>query len=150
MKELYTAAKDTLGEVNEDDLIVFKHDGTEVTFYQPSAGQLAIMANIMQGSRNNPTLAGNFIQLFFAMMEEEETLPYFQNRLMDRNDAFDLDGEGGMFAIFELLTEEWSARPTKQPSDFQPSRRATGSKSTAATRVKASTSSTSRSRVSSP
>jgi len=149
VKEFYTAAKDTLGEVTEDDLIVFKHDGTEVTFFQPSSGQLAIMANIMQGSRNDPTLAGNFIQLFFAMMEEEETLPYFQNRLMDRKDAFDLDGDGGMFDIFKHLVEEWSARPTKQPSDYQPPRRATGSKSTAPTRVRASTSSPSRSRASS-
>lgn len=149
MKEFYTAAKDTIGEVSEEDLIVFKHDGTEVTFYQPSSGQLAIMSNIMQGSKTDPTLAGNFIQLFFAMMEEEDTLPYFRNRLMDRKDTFDIDTEGGMFEIFEELVGEWSARPTKQPSDYQPPRRATGSKSTASTRAKASTSSASRSRASS-
>lgn len=149
MKEFYTAAKDTLGDVTEDDLIVFKHDDTEVTFFQPSSGQLAIMSNIMQGSKNDPTLAGNFIQLFFAMMEEEETLPYFRNRLMDRKDTFDLDGDGGMFDIFAELVKEWSGRPTKQPSDYQPPRRATGRASTATTRAKGSTSSTSRSRASS-
>lgn len=149
MREFYTAAKDTLGEVSEDDYIVFKHDGTEVTFYQPSSGQLAIMSNIVNGNKNDPTLSANFIQLFFAMMEEEETLPYFRNRLMDRKDTFDLGGEGGMFDIFEGLMEEWSARPTKQPSDYQPPQRATGRKSTATTRVRASTSSTSRSRGSS-
>lgn len=149
MKEFYTAAKDTLGEVNEDDYIVFKHDGTEVTFFQPSSGQMAIMLNIMNGNRNNPDLAANFIQLFFAMMEEEETLPYFRNRLMDRKDTFDIETPGGMFDIFEHLAEEWSARPTKQPSDYQPPQRATGRKSTATTRVVASTSSTSRRRASS-
>lgn len=149
MKEFYTAAKDTLGETTEDDLIVFRHDDKEVTFYQPSAGQLAIMSNIMSGNRNDPVLAANFIQLFFAMMEEEDTLPYFRNRLMDRKDTFDLDGDGGMFDIFAGLVEEWSGRPTKQPSDYQPPRRATGRKSTATTRAKASTSSTSRSRASS-
>lgn len=149
MREFYTAAKDTLGETTEDDLITFLHDDKEVTFYQPSAGQLAIMSNIMSGNRNDPVLAANFIQLFFAMMEEEDTLPYFRNRLMDRKDTFDLQGDGGMFDIFTGLVEEWSARPTKQPSDFQPPRRATGRKSTATTRAKGSTSSTSRSRGSS-
>lgn len=149
MKEFYTAAKDTLGDVTEEDLITFKHDGNEVTFYQPSAGQLAIMANIMNGAKDDPVLAGNFIQLFFAMMEEEDTLPYFRNRLMDRNDTFDIDGPGGMVDIFKALTEEWSARPTKQPSDYQPPRRATGRASTATSPVRASTSSRSRSRASS-
>lgn len=148
MKEFYTAAKDTLGEVSDDDLIVFKHDDTEVTFYQPSAGQLAIMLNVVNGAKLDPANAGVFIQLFFSMMDEE-TLRYFQARLMDRKDAFDLDGDGGLFEIFEFLTEEWSARPTKQPSDYQPPRRATGPKSTAPTRVRASTSSASRSRGSS-
>lgn len=148
MKEFYTAAKDTLGDVDEEDLITFKHDEKEVSFYQPSAGQLAIMMNVVNSSRRDPQIAGSFIQLFFSMMEDE-TLVYFQSRLMDRKDPFDLDGEGGLFEIFEGLTEEWSARPTKQPSDFQPARRATGPKSTGTTRVKASTSSTSRSRASS-
>jgi hypothetical protein len=148
VKEFYTAAKDTIGETTEDDLIVFMHDEQEVTFFQPSAGQLAIMLNIVSGARLNPRNAGAFIQLFFEMMDDE-TQSYFQNRLMDRKDTFDLEGEGGMFKIFEYLTEEWSARPTKQPSDYQPPRRATGSKSTGTTRAVGSTSSRSRSRGSS-
>lgn len=148
MKEFYTAAKDTLGEVNEDDYIIFKHDDREVTFFQPSAGQLAVMLNVMNASEDDPQAAGAFIQLFFSMMDDD-SLRYFQNRLMDRKDTFDLGGDGGMFNIFKGLSEEWSARPTKRPSDYQPPRRATGSKSTASTRVKASTSSTSRSRASS-
>lgn len=148
MKEFYTAAKDTIGEGSEDDLIVFLHDGEEVTFYQPSSGQLAIMLSIVEGTKLDPKNAGAFIQLFFEMMDDE-TQRYFRGRLMDRKDTFDLDSEGGMFEIFNHLSEEWSARPTKQPSDYQQSQRATGRKSTATTRVKASTSSGSRSRVSS-
>jgi len=149
MKEFVTAAKDTFGEVDDDDKITFLHDGREVTFFTPSDGQLAIMLN-MGGREMDPKMAGTFIQLWFSMMDDD-TLRYFQSRLMDRNDrAFDLDSEGGVFDIFESLVEEWSARPTKQPSDFQPSQRATGRKSTATTRVKARTSSAStRSRVSS-
>lgn len=147
MKELYTDAKDSLGDVNEDDLITFKHDETEVTFYQPSAGQLAIMSNLVQGARQDPAAAGTFIQLFFSMMEEE-TLYHFQSRLMDRKDPFDIETTGGILDIFKLLVGEWSGKATKRPSDFQPPRRATGRSSTAPTRVKASTSSTSRSRAS--
>ncbi len=148
MKEFYTAAKDTLGETSEDDLIVFKHDDTEVTFYHPSSGQLAIMLNVVSGAKLDPKNAGVFIQLFFSMMEKE-TLIYFQSRLMDREDTFDLEGEGGLFEIFEFLTEEWSGKAGKQPSDYQRPQRATGRKSTATTRAVGSTSSRSRSRVSS-
>ena len=149
MKEFVTAAKDTFGETSDDDKITFKHDEREVTFYQPSDGQLAIMLN-MGGRDMSPQQAGTFIQLWFAMMDEP-TVRYFQTRLMDRDDkGFDLETEGGVFDIFEGLVEEWSARPTKQPSDFQPSRRATGPKSTGTTRVRAKTSSGStRSRASS-
>lgn len=149
MKEFFTAAKDTFGEVSEDEKIVFKHDGREVTFFQPSDGQMAIMLN-MGGRDMDPRSAGTFIQLWFSMMDND-TVRYFQTRLMDRDDkGFDLESEGGVFDIFESLVEEWSARPTKQPSDFQPSRRATGPKSTGSTRVRASTSSGStRSRASS-
>lgn len=150
MKEFITAARDTFEETSDDEKITFMHDGREVTFYQPSDGQLAIMLN-MGGRDMTAQQAGTFIQLWFAMMDEP-TLRYFQSRLMDRDDkGFDLESEGGVFDIFEALVEEWSARPTKQPSDFQPSRRATGRKSTGTTRAKASTSSApARSRVSSP
>jgi len=149
MLELYTAAKDTFAETSEDDKIVFKHDGREVTFYQPSDGQLAIMLN-MGGRDMDQKAAGTFIQLWFAMMDEP-TLRYFQTRLMDREDkGFDLTTENGVFDIFELLVEQWSGKATKQPSDYQRSQRATGRKSTATTRVKAKTSSASaRSRASS-
>ncbi len=148
MKQFYTAVKETDEATTEDDIIVFMHDDTEVTFFQPSSGQIALMLSIVNNARVEPKNAGAFIQLFFEMMDDE-TQVYFQQRLMDRKDSFDLEGEGGMFQIFEHLSEEWSARPTKQPSDYQPPRRATGKKSTATTQAVGSTSSRSRSRVSS-
>ena len=143
MREFIASAKDTIGEVDEDDVITFEHHGREVTFFQPSTGQQAMMLS-MGGRDMNLKAAGVFIQLFFEMMDDE-TQRYFQSRLMDRKDAFDINSDGGIFDIWEALVEEWSARPTKEPSDYQPPRRATGKTSTGSTRVRASTSSRSRS-----
>lgn len=147
MKDFITEVQDDLGEVDVEDAITFKHDGREVTFYKPSTGQAAIMLT-MTSREMDAKNAGTFIQLFFELMEED-TQRYFQSRLLDRKDSFDLDGPGGIVDIFENITEEWSGKDTKKPSDYQQSRRATGKASTAPSRAKGSTSSRSRSRVSS-
>lgn len=147
MKEFLTAARDTIGEVDEDKVLTFKHDERECIFYEPSAGQQAILLSMARRDMD-PKSAGTFIALFFEMMDDD-TQRYFETRLMDRKDTFDLNSEGGIFDIWEWLAEQWSARPTKQPSDYQPPRRATGRASTATTPARASTSSRSRSRVSS-
>jgi hypothetical protein len=147
MKEFVTAAKDSLGEVDEESKITFMHDGREITFFEPSTGQQAIMLSM--GGRNMDLRSlGTFIQLFFEMADNE-TARHLQSRLLDRDDPFDVSGDGGIFSIFEAITEEWSARPTREPSESRSSRRATGRASTASSRAKASTSSPSRSRVSS-
>lgn len=144
MREFVTAAKDSIGEVSEDDAFIFLHDGREVKFYKPSSGQASIMMT-MGGREMDVRQAGLFIQLFLELMDDD-TRRYFSGRLLDRNDPFsNLKAEGGLFDIWETLMEEWSARPTKQPSDFQPSRRSTGRSSTASSRAKGSTSSRSRS-----
>lgn len=148
MREFYTAVKDDLGEVDESDQIRFLHDGTEVVFNKPSNGQMALMLSMGGRKTGTTEMAGNFIALFIELADKE-TQRYLQSRLLDRNDTFDLDGPGGIFDIWEGLTEEWSGHPTKQPSDYQPPRRATGRSSTAPSRAKGSTSSRSRSTASS-
>lgn len=149
MKEFLTAAQDDIGEVDENDVISFKHDGREVTFFVPSTGQQAIMLSMGGRDMGKGAAAGQFIHLFFEMMDED-TQRYFNTRLLDRQDTgFDLDTEGGVFDIFEYITEQWSGKAKKQPSDYQKSQSTTGRASTASTRAKASTSSRSRSRVSS-
>ena len=147
MKEFITAGKRDIGTYDEDEAIRFKHDDTECVFFQPSDTQLAIMLSMGRrdmGARE----AGTFISLFFEMMDSD-TQRYFETRMLDREDTFELGSDGGVMDIFEYLAGEWSARPTKQPSDYQPPRRATGRASTANTPAKALTSSRSRSRVSS-
>lgn len=147
MKEFVTAAKPTTGKVDKTSIIDTKHDGNDVRFYEPDPGSLAVMAMV---SNQKMTVAnmGVFIEFIFNCMAPDTQL-YFRQRLMDPDDAFGLDGDGGLMDIFKSLTEEWSARPTKSPSGSQPARRATGRASTGATRAKGSTSSISRSRASS-
>lgn len=147
MKEFVTAAKPTAGKVDKTSIIDTKHDGTDVRFYEPDPGSLAVMAMV---SNQKMTVAnmGVFIEFIFNCMDPKTQI-YFRQRLMDPDDPFGLDGDGGLMDIFKSLTEEWSARPTKSPSGSQPARRATGRASTGATRAKGSTSSVSRSRASS-
>lgn len=147
MKEFVTAARDQLGEVDEDSIITFKHNGREVIFFEPSDGQQAIMLS-MGGRSMTKKAAGTFIQLFIEL-GDDNTQRYFQDLLLDRNSGFDLSSEGGIFDIWEYLVEQWSGKDTKQPSDYLPPRRATGSRSTGTTPAKESTSSRSRSRASS-
>lgn len=148
MKEFVTAASEDIGEVNEEDVITFLHDGREVTFFVPSTGQQAIM--LAMGRRDMDTrAAGTFISLFFEMADDE-TQRYLETRLMDREDkAFDLDTEGGLFDLFDYISSQWSPKAPKRPDDYRKSQSTTGTASKARTRVKASTSSTTRSRASS-
>lgn len=143
MKEFVTAVKPKVGKLDKTSVITFKHDGKDVNFYEPDAGSLAIMM-MVAGQKMTPQNMGTFIEFIFNCMDEETQL-YFRRRLMDMDDSFGLSGEGSLMEIWKALTEEWSARPTKKPSDFRPARRATGRASTASTRAKAPTSSKSRS-----
>lgn len=149
MREFTTAAlKEGENLQAERDSINFMHDGREVTFYEPSSAQMAMMSTVRAsrdiGMREIQTLMG----FFFGMMDEE-TSEYFQDRMLDPLDPLsNIEAEGGMIDILDYLTEEWSGKASKQPSDYQQSRKATGQSSTASTRAKASTSSRSRSTAS--
>lgn len=143
MKEFVTAVKNSKTAArNEDEAIIFKHNGTEVKFYKPNDAQQAMML-AMGGRSMSLKAAGTFIQLFIEL-GDDDTQRYFQDIMLDANSGFDLKEEGGLFDIWEYITEEWSGKASKQPSDFQPPRRTTGRASTGSTRAKASTSSRSR------
>lgn len=138
MREFVTAVADHMREEDPSKQTRVLLDGHELVFNQPDSGQAAVM--LAMGSRKmDLKAAGNFITLFINLADEA-TQDHLYTRLLDPNDPFELDSDGGVFDIWEHLTEEWSARPTKQPRDYQPPRRATGKASTARTRAKASTS----------
>lgn len=138
--EFTTAAREHSQE--EDEAVTFPHDGTDVTFFKPTTDQFALIAAVSQSGKDDQAF-GTFLALFFEMADAE-TQRYFRGRLFDRNDPFSIEGQGGVQEVMEGLIEHWSARPTKQPSDYQSPRSSTGKSSTARTRAKASTSSTSR------
>lgn len=147
MREFSTAAREQF-QPEDAEFFEVALDGREMKMYHPGSGQAAIMSTMIRGN-TTPKDAANFISLFFAMFDDEDQT-YLQDRLMDRKDPFDIDSEGGMFDIFEALLEDVSAsRPPVEPTDFQPPRKSTGRGSTASTRAKGRTSSTSRSRASS-
>jgi hypothetical protein len=147
LKDFIAAAKDDLGDVGEENPITFQHWGTEVTFFEPSDGQQAIML-AMGGRTMDKRAAGTFIQLFIEL-GDDDTQRYFQDLLMDRKSGFGLSTKGGIFDIWENLMEEWSGKATPPASESPKPRRATGRASTGTTRAKASTSSSSRGRASS-
>ena len=141
MREFATAAREReAGE--ERETVTWLHDGTEVTFLQPTATQMIIMAASAVAD-DDFAQAGNFLALFFELCDQP-TRRHFRHRLFDSEDDFDIDGEGGVGDLMEALLEHWSGRPTKQPSDYRPSQSRTGRTSTATTRAKASTSSATR------
>jgi hypothetical protein len=146
MKEFVTAAKPGTGTRNEDDAIEFLHNGTKVKFYKPNDAQQAMML-AMGGRSMSLKAAGTFIHLFIEL-GDSDTQRYFQDQMLDSESGFDLKEEGGLFDLWEYITEEWSGKASKLPSDFQSPRRKTGRASTASTRAKASTSSPSRGRAS--
>lgn len=143
MKEFVTAAKNSKTPArNEDDALVFLHNGTEVKFYKPNDAQQAMML-AMGGRSMSLKAAGTFIHLFIEL-GDHDTQKYFQDLMLDAESGFDLKGEGGLFDLWEYIVEEWSGKASKQPSDYQPPRRTTGRASTGSSRAKASTSSRSR------
>lgn len=146
MKEFVTAAASELED--DGELIEFKHDGREVAFISPTPAQASMMMLMISGDARLET-AGTFIHLWFEMMADDETKRYFRSRLLDRNDTFELDGEGGVVEIFEHLVEEMTGNPTKQPSDYQQPQSKTGKRSTAGSSRRTSTRSSSRSRATS-
>lgn len=143
MKEFIKAAQDEENDLDEGEATTFTHWGREVTFYQPASGQQLMML-AMGGRGMSKDSAGRFIQLFIEL-GDDETQQYFHDLMMDRKSGFDLSSEGGLFDIWESLMEEWSGKDSEKPSGSRNSPSGTGKGSTATTRRRASTSSTSRS-----
>lgn len=127
IKEFTTAAK----AADEDaaaigEPITITVDGDEITFIPPTSGQLTLaMVGASEVSNNLERMAAT-INFFFSLLSDEDRI-MFKQRLYDREDPFGPDEIG---ALTEMLMEEWSARPIKQPSDYSPSQRAGGQKST--------------------
>lgn len=108
--------------------ITIEMDGREVTFQGATQGQLAVLFAGASDTTSKTQNIASTINFFFSLVEDEDDVRYFKVRLLDRKDAFDADDVAD---IVMHLVEEWTANPTKQPSDFMPSQKSDGPKSTA-------------------
>lgn len=141
MKEFVTAAKAAGRDVQDD--VTVKVDDREVTFRAPSQEQMAILIASVSATGNDIQGIAEIINVFFDLVENtDEDSPqsrWMRHRLFDRDDEFGVDE---LTDILLYLIEEWTGRPTKQPSDYLPSRKSGGRKSTATQRATVLTPST--------
>lgn len=128
IKEFTTAANaavdEDAGEVGAS--VTVSIDGREVTFLPPTSGQLAVTLAGSGDMASEMEQVASTINFFFSLLDDRDSA-YFRRRLFKRNDPFDVDN---IAELVEYLIEEWSARPTKQPSDYLASQRTAGPKST--------------------
>jgi hypothetical protein len=108
-------------------------------YYPGEAAIVMLMTDVTARRSTTSQKAVGLIDFFFACLSDE-TNDYLYGRFIDTEDPFDLVDIREI--IFGLI-EEWGGRPTKQPSDFAPSRKTGGQSSTR--RTSPSTSSRSRS-----
>lgn len=97
----------------------------------PGEGEVIMLIADAMGRRSSVPEKVAAIIDFLVSVLDEESATYITNRLLDYRDPFGIsDVEPIVFA----LMEEMGGRPTKQPSDFAPSRKTGGQKSTRTTR----------------
>lgn len=126
----------TINEVDEKGNVV---NSVECHAYAPEDGNIMmLMADLVSRRAGIAQQIAGLVD-FITDVLDEESRDYIVRRLMDRTDPFGITDLRG---IVDYLMEEWSGRPTKQPSDYLPSRKVGGQKSTPRTRK--STSSVSR------
>lgn len=129
-------------EIGEDEEGNETREVIPCTAYYPGDGALVmLMADTMGRADIGMKLAG--IINFLADCLDDESKDYITGRLLDRHDPFGLEE---ITPIVWWLVEVFGGRPTKQPSDYAPSRKTGGQSSTR--RTSKSTSSRSRSTVS--
>lgn len=156
--EFETAAKRKLAEgevVDRGPATLFKiaeyEDGedepreiVECEAYYPGEAAIVLLMSDATSRRNTDVEKATAVIDFFFSTLGDKTNDYIYKRFMDPDDPFDMTDLRDI--VFGLI-EEWGGRPTKQPSDFAPSRKTGGQSSTR--RTSPSTSSRSRSTASS-
>jgi hypothetical protein len=124
IKAFTTAAKADGDEFGEP--ITFPVDGHDTTFNPPTSGQISVALIGASDMATSVEAAAATINFFFSLLDDED-VTHYKRRLFDREDPF---GPETIGELIEMLMEEWSARPTKQPTDYAPSQRSGGQRST--------------------
>lgn len=98
-------------EADEDPYTDFMLDERKMRAYQPTSGQLAFMlASLGRGQTQDQRFAAILNIMFECLREDDKD--HLESRLLtrDRKKRLDL---AMLEEIFEGLTKEWFARPTK-------------------------------------
>lgn len=126
------AAADQAGDGDEQEVDpgeTFMHDGTEIRYYRPTPGQIAVVMAMTADRQQDQSKVAGYVDFFFSVLDEHSQ-QHFQKRLLDRRDPFDLTSKGGINEIIDGLLQEWAARPTRQSAVSSTSRTSTGPSST--------------------
>lgn len=103
--------EDAESEVDEDPYTDFMLDGRKMRAYQPTSGQLAFMlASLGRGQTSDQRFAAILNIMFECLRDEDKD--HLESRMLTRDKKKRLDLPM-LERIFEGLTKEWFARPTK-------------------------------------
>lgn len=141
VKQFDTSARRGVSMIEDAEDLTFMWGDVEMVAHPPSSGQLALF---MAGQAGGSTALGHAQRIraifdFLASVLDQSAYDIVEQ---DLHEGVDVEV---VIEVVEYLVEEWSARPTSPPRDSSPSRRTTGTRSTATRRGKGSTSGTSRS-----
>lgn len=106
-------------------------DDPDVTLraIQPKSARLLPLAKIAESG--DDLANAQVIEAFIELVMDEPSREYLNERLMDEDDAFDVQD---LTPIIEWLQEQWAERPTGPPPGSSARRRTTGPRSTAGVR----------------
>lgn len=113
--------------------VVLNVAGKDVTFYEPTGGQIMGMAMLASQSYEDGSLgqmALDVSQLLMGLMDDDGQA-HFRAALLHWSEPLPPDA---LAAIVRRLTEEWTARPTEPLSESSPSEQRDGTYSTANSR----------------
>lgn len=112
MREFVTSVSEAQAKEADEDFIEFKIDEQVVKAYRPTPSQMAWAITATGRYTSFSDKVAGVIDFFVGVLDEESRV-HVVNRLMDRSDPFDFEQ---VQDIIKFLVEEWSGRPTQQPS----------------------------------
>lgn len=103
--------EDAEREIDLGKPIEFMLDGRVMHAYQPTDGQLAFMlASLGRGQTSDGRAAATINVMMECLRDDDKD--YFESRLLTHDPKTRL-GIKTIESVFEMLTEEWFARPTQ-------------------------------------
>lgn len=108
----------------DDDVVPFRIDGREYKAHRPSENQLLFMMAALGRGQSDSSRMASIINLMLETLDDDDR-DHLEGRLLTRDRKERLDPKI-INDVFEYLTEEWFARPTKSQSDSAPSEPKTG------------------------